>query len=148
MKFRMLLSALLLAAGLVFVAGCGKKAAKKTEEKKVDDKQAAIAVFNEWKTAIAKGDFAKARELTTAEPGKEANFDKGWNEWVADFKAKPALAKSYATLEVEKCDVKPVQEKEYPNISAVADMKLKKGGKIDCVFMLKIDGKWKVMDIK
>ena len=57
MKFRAVLSALLLAAGLVFVTGCD------SPEKG----------YNEWKAALLKGDVAKAKERTVkkAEAGIE-----------------------------------------------------------------------------
>ena len=50
MKFRAMLSALLLAAGLVFITGC-------------DSPERA---FKAWKSAIAKGDVTTANKYTTA----------------------------------------------------------------------------------
>ena len=61
MKFRMLLSALLLAAGLVFVTGCGKKADPKAEAKKKADTP--TEVVSKFIAAVKQCDFDTAAKL-------------------------------------------------------------------------------------
>ena len=146
MKFRSLLSALLLAASLVCVAGCGKKEdAAKAGAKAEKAKDDPAAVFKDWQTALAKGDYAKVRELSVAEPGKKDI----WDEEIARFKSVPpaTIDEAFGKLEVVKCKVEPMSDSKYPTVSAVAELELK-GGRISDVYMVKIDGQWKVCDIK
>ena len=117
MKFRVLLSAMLLAAGVVFVAGCDSP--KKG--------------FNEWKSAIVKGDVTKANERTTKD-GQTMNamIVAGFQD---DAKSKAAFEK----LEIVSCDKKDDDH---------ATLKVKDAeGKTSDIQMVREDGKWKV-DIK
>lgn len=114
MKFRMLLSTLLLGAGLVFVAGCD------SPEKG----------FKEWKSAIAKGDVTKANERTTKDGQKlVALAVEGIKD---DAKAKEGFEK----LEIVSCTKKD-------DTHATLKVK-DPDGKENDVEMVKEDGKWKV----
>ena len=134
MKFRMLLSALLLAAGLVCVVGCGKKADanKKTEEKPVDDKQAAIAAFNEWKTAIVNGDAAAAKAVAVKMAAEMVD------PLVQNLKNDAAFKKIFSGTEVVSCSVDGDK----------ATLKVKNDKGEGEVTMVKEDGKWKVAELK
>ena len=139
MKFRMLLSALLLAAGLVCVVGCGKKAdankkseENKTAEKPVDDKQAAIAAFNEWKTAIVKGDAAKAKAVAVKMAAEKVD------PLIRNLKNDAEFKKIFSGTKVVSCNVD----------GAKATLKVKNDKGEGEVTMVKEDGKWKVAELK
>lgn len=110
MKFRALLSALLMAAGLVFVAGC------ESPEKG----------FKEWKTAIAKGDVAKAKARTVKALASEVE------SMVKSLSAEDK--KIFEKAEVVSCT------KE----GDTATLKVKMDGRETTIRMVKEDGKWKV----
>ena len=85
MKFRMLLSALLLAAGVVFVAGCGEKGdSNKAKETEKPNPQAqtpqgkAAAAF--WDAMFVKCDVEAAKGMMV-----EGDFKKNVHQWIEQF---------------------------------------------------------------
>ena len=148
MKFRMMLSALLLAAGLVFVTGCGKKAeAKKAEAKAETPTEVAKKALDALKkqdfdTIIALSD-GKAQEgvKKVAEKFKQMKeeADKG------NAKAKQQLEmiqKMYAGMTYE------IKGEKIKGDFAEVEVAMTMDGKTETEKMhfKKVNGQWKAID--
>ena len=133
MKFRMLLSALLLAAGLVFVAGCDKKAETKAE-KKADTP---TEVENKYAAAFKSGDFATAASLCH---GKQKEFVEAMGKGYANAseKEKQQFKEQMAgfSFSVKKEEI----DGDYAKLTVDVN------GKEDFEYLKKVGGEWKVIN--
>ena len=155
MKFRMLLSALLLAAGLVCVAGCGKKGdsnkGKETEKanQQADPQSEAAAAF--WNAMFVKCDAEAAKKLTVYEDSK-AELE-NWIERFQKLKKMPEYA-GYADM-IAHAQVGDVTVEDDTAVVAMVftcekdDRKMKKGESFTdkrAVTLEKVGGKWLVKE--
>ena len=155
MKFRMLLSALLLAAGVLFFAGCDKKAETKAESKTDKNADTPTEVVNKYAAAMRKMDFAAAARLCYGRQKEEiedigkqianikAAADNG-NEnarRLYEQRAKPGFAKFKIEIKSEKI------EGDFAILDFVMHnpddtVKEEKG------YLKKINGEWKLISEK
>ena len=141
MKFRMMLSALLLAAGLVCVVGCGKlkKAVNKDSKtdapaKPVEDEtNSPKYVYNAWKAAILRNDRHAADRLST----KSRVIGSG-NEIIIEWNRQMPGAR----LTFEETVVVAVEENGDKAVLTLKDDE----GKESKRNMVKVNGKWRVGD--
>ena len=150
MKFRMLLSALLLAAGLVFVAGCGNKTEAKTEKKA--DTPTDVAK----KIAAAKSKLDFAAIVTMCDGEAKKNAEEGAKELEGvkaaaakgDATAKQQLEMLGAMFAKTKCEVKSEKiEGDYAVLDTVVTDEEGKA-KEDKWHFKKVGGEWKHIDKK
>ena len=138
MKFRMLLSALLLAAGVSFVAGCGKKAVVKEEKKATP----VIDVCKKCFDAVQKCDFAAAAEFCDGE--LKLDMEKKARECREDKDKKELFEKNIRDVKFEF-----KSEKIDKDIAAVEFVEIRNGSRrSDTQYLRKVDGKWKLVSRK
>ena len=135
MKFRMMLSALLLAAGVLFIAGCAKKAA--VQEKKKDTPL--IDLCKKCFDATGKCDFAAAAEFCDGE--LKADLEKMARESAEDAEKKKLFEKNFRGVKFEF-----KSEKIDKDFAAVEFVEVRDGvRRNDTQYLRKVDGKWKLV---
>ena len=151
MKFRMLLSALLLAAGLVCVTGCGKKAAAKAGDKAAAKSETPTAVVNKANELMKQLNFAEVVPLCDGQMKTDmeraakqfaelkAKADKG------DATAKQIIAMQKEAFEKRKFEVK--SEKIDGDFAELITNVTDGDGKTQEVkgHLKKVNGEWKLI---
>ena len=135
MKFRMMLSALLLAAGVMFVAGC----AKKTVAKKKKQATPAIEVCQKFFDSVRKCDFTAAAEFCDGE--MKDDMEKKARELGKDEEKKKLFEKNIRGVKLEF-----KSENIDKDFAVVEFIEVRDGvRRIDTQYLRKIDGKWKLV---
>ncbi len=135
MKFRMMLSSLLLAAGVLFVNGCAKKAVDK------EKKQATpvIEVCQKFFDSVRKCDFAAAAEFCDGE--MKTDLEKKARELDGDAEKKALFEKNIRGVKLEF-----KSENVDKDFAAVEFVEVRDGvRRNDTQYLQKIDGKWKLV---
>ena len=154
MKFRMLLSALLLAAGILCVAGCGKKVEAKAEAKDAEKLNSPTAVMKKLCAALNKMDFAAAAKLCD---GKAKNDIEGMAKEVEQLKAAAAKGdekskKMFAQIKdgFAKMKIEVKSEKIEGEFAILESVMTRFDGETreEKIYLKKIGGDWKLIDDK